>query len=274
VADRLVTSDGVATWYSGAIGECGPLIGMFAASKTIACHAKVRVTYRGKAVYVTILDRLAQGPQSDPSSGIDLAPAAFSQLAPLSVGVLHGVRIEIVGAGDGAGVAPPAVALSGRTTRRTAARTSTTGGSDMSSSGCLSKVHDEILPSIQAISDGIPTGGSGDDANIQAWKTARNIWVTTVAVPKMRKDCGPVPDGSSYAAIAVAWADAVRSAKLSPLEDLVTTGECPAPFPQVFCDLLAALLSPSTWLRFGGAIAGAILVLLAIYLLAKKGGYL
>lgn len=257
MADRLVASNGVATYYSGALGACGPLIGLFAASHTIACHAKVRVSYKGKSVVVTILDRIEGGPPNDMSKGIDLAPAAFSQLAPLSVGELHGVKIEIVG-GGGTDVGSP------KSTRK--------GGG--SSSECLTKVRDELAPGLQTLSDGIPTGGSGDDANIQAWKTARNVWVMTVAVPKMLKDCGPVPVGSSYAAIAVAWADAVRSAKLSPLEDLVTTGECPAPFPQVFCDLLAALLSPSTWLRFGGALVGAILVLLAIYLLAKKGGYL
>jgi rare lipoprotein A (peptidoglycan hydrolase) len=82
---------GQASWYdgSGLRGACGqPLVGLYAASKTLPCGSLVSVRSNGRYVLVHILDR---GPYV---SGriIDLSPTAFQRLAPLGAGVI-GVRV-------------------------------------------------------------------------------------------------------------------------------------------------------------------------------------
>lgn len=74
-----------ATYFSGEQGYWGPLRGMFAAHLTWPGGTKVRVSANGRSVVVTILDK---GPAAWTGHCLDLAPAAFSQLAPLSQGVV------------------------------------------------------------------------------------------------------------------------------------------------------------------------------------------
>jgi len=76
---------GRASWYTGGFGACGhALTGYYAASRTLPCGSHVRVTYGGRSVIVTIMDR---GPQS-PLRALDLSKSAFAQLAPLSKGII------------------------------------------------------------------------------------------------------------------------------------------------------------------------------------------
>jgi rare lipoprotein A (peptidoglycan hydrolase) len=75
-----------ASWYRGARGACGTaLTGHYAASPHFACGARIKVTHHHKSVTVTIEDRC--------TCGIDLAPGAFQQLAPLSQGTVK-VQLE------------------------------------------------------------------------------------------------------------------------------------------------------------------------------------
>jgi rare lipoprotein A (peptidoglycan hydrolase) len=79
---------GQATWYDahGQSGACGkPLVGMYAASRTLPCGALVSVRAGGKYVLVTILDR---GPFGSSNRILDLSPKAFSWLSPLGAGVI------------------------------------------------------------------------------------------------------------------------------------------------------------------------------------------
>ena len=79
---------GQATWYDarGQSGACGkPLVGMYAASRTLPCGSLVSVRSGGRYVLVTILDR---GPFGSSSRILDLSPKAFSWLSPLGAGVI------------------------------------------------------------------------------------------------------------------------------------------------------------------------------------------
>jgi rare lipoprotein A (peptidoglycan hydrolase) len=76
---------GRASWYTGSVGACGrALTGYYAASRTLPCGAHVLVSYGGRSVVVTILDR---GPNSSRLM-LDLSRSAFLQLAPLGKGVI------------------------------------------------------------------------------------------------------------------------------------------------------------------------------------------
>lgn len=88
---------GQATWYegNGYNGACGkPLVGLYAASRTLPCGSLVSVRSNGRYVLVHILDR---GPYGSSSRIIDLSPSAFRQLAPLGAGVIyvHVVRLRL-----------------------------------------------------------------------------------------------------------------------------------------------------------------------------------
>jgi peptidoglycan lytic transglycosylase len=79
---------GQATWYDGRglRGACGqPLVGLYAASRTLPCGSLVSVRSNGHYVLVHILDR---GPYGSSSRIIDLSPSAFQHLAPLGAGVI------------------------------------------------------------------------------------------------------------------------------------------------------------------------------------------
>lgn len=79
------TGYGRASWYTGRIGACGvPLTGMYVASRTLPCGTHLRVSYGGRSVIVTVLDR---GPIST-TRDLDLSRYAFETLAPLSKGVI------------------------------------------------------------------------------------------------------------------------------------------------------------------------------------------
>ena len=53
------------------------------------CGRKMKVTYGGKSVVVKVADTC---PANECTVGsVDMSPAAFKKLAPLSVGRLHGV---------------------------------------------------------------------------------------------------------------------------------------------------------------------------------------
>jgi len=89
--------EGQATWYdgSGDGSACGkPLVGLYAASRTLPCGALVSVRANGHYVLVHILDR---GPYGSSSRIIDLSPSAFRQLAPLGAGVIyvHVVQLRV-----------------------------------------------------------------------------------------------------------------------------------------------------------------------------------
>jgi len=76
---------GRASWYTGNYGACGhALTGYYAASRTLPCGSHVLVSYGGRSVVVTIMDR---GPQST-LRDLDLSRSAFEALAPLSKGVI------------------------------------------------------------------------------------------------------------------------------------------------------------------------------------------
>ena len=57
-------------------------------SRNPMCGRKMRVTYGDKSVTVTVADTC---PGCSVGS-VDLTPTAFEQLAPLSVGRIHGVK--------------------------------------------------------------------------------------------------------------------------------------------------------------------------------------
>jgi rare lipoprotein A (peptidoglycan hydrolase) len=76
---------GRASWYTGNFGACGhALTGYYAASRTLPCGSHVLVSYGGRSVVVTIMDR---GPQST-LRDLDLSRSAFEALAPLSKGII------------------------------------------------------------------------------------------------------------------------------------------------------------------------------------------
>jgi rare lipoprotein A len=76
---------GRASWYTGNFGACGrALTGYYAASRTLPCGSHVLVSYGGRSVVVTILDR---GPQST-LRDLDLSRSAFAALASTSKGVI------------------------------------------------------------------------------------------------------------------------------------------------------------------------------------------
>ena len=56
------------------------------------CGRKMRVTYGDKSVTVTVADTC---PGCSVGS-VDLTPTAFEQLAPLSVGRIHGVKWSLL----------------------------------------------------------------------------------------------------------------------------------------------------------------------------------
>jgi hypothetical protein len=63
------------------------------AHKTIDPGTRLIVRYRGRTTECVVDDR---GPYV-PGRKIDLQPAQFADLGPLSAGVLHGVSIEVAG---------------------------------------------------------------------------------------------------------------------------------------------------------------------------------
>lgn len=65
---------GLASWYAGARGACGPLVGFYAAHRTLPCGTRLRVTGAAGTAAVTILDR---GPAAWTGKAIDLSPASF-----------------------------------------------------------------------------------------------------------------------------------------------------------------------------------------------------
>jgi rare lipoprotein A (peptidoglycan hydrolase) len=76
---------GRASWYTGNFGACGhALTGYYAASRTLPCGSHVLVSYGGRSVVVTIMDR---GPQST-LRDLDLSRSAFEALAPVSKGII------------------------------------------------------------------------------------------------------------------------------------------------------------------------------------------
>ncbi|KDN46140.1 hypothetical protein K437DRAFT_223814 [Tilletiaria anomala UBC 951] len=99
---------GMLTWYSGkdllnpACGGPDPtdssLVGAVSASssKVGSCGDRVRVTKDGNSVVVTIRDWCAScGPNH-----MDVTKGVFSQIAPLTVGVLQGVTMVKVADDD------------------------------------------------------------------------------------------------------------------------------------------------------------------------------
>lgn len=81
-----------ATWFTGARGAYGPLTGYFAASRTYPGGSRLLVSHAGRSVVVTVLD---YGPASWTGHCLDLAPAAFAQLAPTSAGVIDVTYREV-----------------------------------------------------------------------------------------------------------------------------------------------------------------------------------
>lgn len=101
-------TDGHVTWYTqnGNYGACGNkhsdddfiaaldyrTYGNLSA-KSKYCGQKIRVSWQGKSVDVTVEDAC---PTCENSSSVDLSVAAFKALAPLSVGELNGVTWELL----------------------------------------------------------------------------------------------------------------------------------------------------------------------------------
>ena len=76
---------GRASWYTGNFGACGhALTGYYAASRTLPCGSHVLVSYGGRSIVVTIMDR---GPQST-LRDLDLSRSAFAALADPSNGII------------------------------------------------------------------------------------------------------------------------------------------------------------------------------------------
>jgi len=89
---------GTATWYTGTHGACTPSFpANYAAHLTLPCGTQVRVCSGSRCASAVIEDR---GPYG--GGIIDLSPAVFQQLAPLSAG-----RIDVTVAVVGSGPAPP-----------------------------------------------------------------------------------------------------------------------------------------------------------------------
>lgn len=89
---------GQAVWYraAGQVGACGVrLTGHYAAHRSLPCGTRLHVHHNGHGVYVTVKDR---GPYG--SAVLDLAPAAFDDLAPLGAGRIW-VRASVVRLGWG-----------------------------------------------------------------------------------------------------------------------------------------------------------------------------
>ncbi|KAG7091831.1 hypothetical protein E1B28_008235 [Marasmius oreades] len=101
------THTGDATFYTPGLGACGrnnnanelvaaAAVGVFDnfpghtanPNKNPICGKKAKVSFGGKSVTVTIVDRCP----GCGASGIDLSPAAFQKLAPLSKGRLRGAK--------------------------------------------------------------------------------------------------------------------------------------------------------------------------------------
>ncbi|KAJ8078082.1 hypothetical protein PM082_000288 [Marasmius tenuissimus] len=108
-ASKTFTGD--ATFYAPGLGSCGKtnnggqLVAAVAApvfdkfpgagpnpNKNPICGKKAKVTFKNKSVTVSLVDRCP----GCGNSGIDLSPAAFSKLAPQSVGRLKGVKWTIL----------------------------------------------------------------------------------------------------------------------------------------------------------------------------------
>ncbi|KAI0343388.1 barwin-like endoglucanase [Trametopsis cervina] len=102
----------LATWFNTGLGACGINSNdaqfVVAISQSLydtwpgysggnpnnnpVCGRSLIATYQGRQVTATVVDRCTGCAVND----IDFSPAAFSQLADLSVGRLHGVSWEIV----------------------------------------------------------------------------------------------------------------------------------------------------------------------------------
>ncbi|KAK4458974.1 RlpA-like double-psi beta-barrel-protein domain-containing protein-containing protein [Cladorrhinum samala] len=103
--ELVARTTGTFTWYNTGLGACGKtsndgqlVVALNHAlfdpktpggnpNKNTLCGKKIRVHYQDKAVEVTVVDRC---PGCSGSGDLDLSPAAFEKLAPLSRGVIHG----------------------------------------------------------------------------------------------------------------------------------------------------------------------------------------
>ncbi|KAF8997412.1 RlpA-like double-psi beta-barrel-protein domain-containing protein-containing protein [Cyathus striatus] len=112
VEERAADITGDATYYDAGLGACGitntnadyivavstkyfdtfPGYQGGNPNKNPLCGKNIRATYQGKSVTVKVTDRCGGCAYGD----IDLTPTAFSKLAPLSVGRLHGVTWNLV----------------------------------------------------------------------------------------------------------------------------------------------------------------------------------
>jgi hypothetical protein len=63
-------------------------------AKSSYCGKKIRITWQGKSVDVTVADAC---PTCENSNSVDLSIAAFEQLAPQSVGLLKDITWELLG---------------------------------------------------------------------------------------------------------------------------------------------------------------------------------
>jgi hypothetical protein len=89
-AGQVVVSSGLATWYNngpGFYGAAGPALrkGNWRGRAVIVCHS-------GRCVKVRLTDWCACGPRHGVQTVIDLSPAAFRALAPLSRGI---IKVEV-----------------------------------------------------------------------------------------------------------------------------------------------------------------------------------
>ncbi|KAK7460919.1 DPBB1 domain-containing protein [Stygiomarasmius scandens] len=100
IAAVAQSGGGSATWFHPGLGACGFINTdsdfVVAVSSQIfnsgLCNRRMNANYQGRSVQVTVVD-------SCPGCGagdIDLSPAAFSQLADLSVGRIQPVQWNIV----------------------------------------------------------------------------------------------------------------------------------------------------------------------------------
>ncbi|KAK4131313.1 hypothetical protein BT67DRAFT_388670 [Trichocladium antarcticum] len=92
------------TWYNTGLGACGQshsdgehVIAMSAVNfdphtpngnpnNNALCGRRIRASYNGRSVVVTVVDRCPGCPEH----GLDLSPGAFQQLADLGTGVIQG----------------------------------------------------------------------------------------------------------------------------------------------------------------------------------------
>ncbi|GJE91487.1 RlpA-like double-psi beta-barrel (DPBB) domain-containing protein [Phanerochaete sordida] len=104
------TKSGDGTWFTPGLGACGKwnddsdhivaigtaLFDQFPGynganpNNNPACGRKIKANYKGKSVTVTVVDRCTGCSQWS----LDFSPAAFTALAPQSVGRLHDVSWE------------------------------------------------------------------------------------------------------------------------------------------------------------------------------------